>query len=165
LTDTRPRRIDAGPPTIVPHPDSGTETDVADHTNAFARLFSGSLSKSIKYAGNRRSCGQGLGVHDLDHVDLRAKLNAYSAGALSDVEWLMVRTHLSECEPCRAELGGPEVRNHAAPQWISPTEPTPWRTAQAHRDRSRPGWSVVIGVALVVALVAFGIGYALGVTA
>jgi anti-sigma factor RsiW len=104
-------------------------------------------------------------VHDIDHSDLRTKLNAYSEGALSDVEWLMVRTHVSECGPCRAELGRPELWNRAAPQWISPTEPPRWRTVRAHRERSRPGWPFVIGVALVVALVAFGIGYALGVAA
>ncbi|MEU5848089.1 zf-HC2 domain-containing protein [Saccharopolyspora shandongensis] len=95
-----------------------------------------------------------------DHADLRAKLNAYSAGVLSDVEWLMVRTHLSECAECRAELGRPELWNRAAPQRIPPSKPPRSRWAQA-----RPGWSVVFGFALVAALVAFGVGYALGTSA
>ncbi|MEV0697689.1 zf-HC2 domain-containing protein [Saccharopolyspora sp. NPDC050389] len=95
-----------------------------------------------------------------DHADLRAKLNAYSAGVLSDVEWLMVRTHLSECAPCRAELGRPELWNRAAPRWISPPDSKP-----ARRPQARPGWSVVFGFALVTALVAFGVGYALGTSA
>ncbi|KAA5832585.1 hypothetical protein ABT337_28705 [Saccharopolyspora hirsuta] len=95
-------------------------------------------------------------VHEGDHTEFRAKLNAYSAGVLDDVEWLVVRTHLAECELCRAELGRPELWNRAAPQRISPTP---------QRVNRRPGWPVVIGAAAVAALIAFGVGYALGVTA
>lgn len=101
----------------------------------------------------------GAAVQDIDHADLRAKLGAYSADALDDVEWLMVRTHLWECAPCRAELGRQELWNRAAPQRISPSKPA--RTLRSH---ARPGWSVVFGLALVAALVAFGVGYALGTT-
>ncbi|SDW79895.1 hypothetical protein SAMN05216215_1005167 [Saccharopolyspora shandongensis] len=101
-----------------------------------------------------------MGTAVQDHADLRAKLNAYSAGVLSDVEWLTVRTHLSECAECRAELGRPELWHRAAPQRISPPDSKPARWAP-----TRPGWSVVFGFALVAALVAFGVGYALGTSA
>lgn len=93
-------------------------------------------------------------VHEDEHAEFRAKLNAYSAGSLEDVEWLVMRTHLAECELCRAELGRPELWNRAAPQRIP-----------ARRVRHRPGWPVVAGAAAVAALVAFGVGYALGITA
>ncbi|MCI2419232.1 hypothetical protein MOQ72_17435 [Saccharopolyspora sp. K220] len=100
-------------------------------------------------------------MQDIDHAEFRGLVNAYSTGALSDVEWLMMHTHLSECGSCRSELGRPELWNRAAPQWISPPEPTSWHTGPAWKP-TRPGWSVVLGFALVVALVAFSVGYALG---
>lgn len=93
-------------------------------------------------------------VHEGEHTEFRAKLNAYGAGVLDDVEWLVMRTHLADCELCRAELGRPELRNRAAPQRISPRQ-----------VNHRPGWPVVAGTATVAALIAFGVGYALGITA
>ncbi|MBB5155503.1 zf-HC2 domain-containing protein [Saccharopolyspora phatthalungensis] len=104
-------------------------------------------------------------MQHIDHAGFQAKLNAYSAGMLSDVEWLMVRTHLAECTSCRAELSRPETWNRAAPQWISPSEAGPSRTLCARRQCSRPGWAVVFGLAMVAALVAFAVGYALGTAA
>ncbi|GAA0534687.1 hypothetical protein GCM10011581_08430 [Saccharopolyspora subtropica] len=84
-------------------------------------------------------------------------LGGYATGALTDVEWLLMYTHLSECRHCRTELGRPDLPNRAAPQVIRP--PAPGRARQP-----RPGWSVAVGLALVTALVAFGVGYALGVS-
>ncbi|MER5390478.1 hypothetical protein [Saccharopolyspora sp. NPDC002686] len=93
-------------------------------------------------------------VHDDDHAEFRGKLNAYAAGVLDDVEWLVMRTHLAECDLCRAELGRPKILNRAAPQRISPA---------MQRASRRPGWSIVLGTAAVAGLVAFGLGYAVGV--
>ncbi|MER7010169.1 hypothetical protein ABT324_01900 [Saccharopolyspora sp. NPDC000359] len=93
-------------------------------------------------------------MHEVDHAEFRAMLNSYSAGGLDDVEWLVMRTHLAECELCRDELGRPEPVNRAAPRRIPP----------APRRRERPGWPVVVGASAVAALIAFGVGYALGIT-
>jgi anti-sigma factor RsiW len=98
-------------------------------------------------------------VHDIDHGEFRTLLVAYSAGALSDFEWLRVHTHLSECPNCQDELV-----NLSASQGFSQALPWPaMRTVQ--RAQARPGWPVVLGVALVVALVAFSVGYAAGTVA
>ncbi|MGP4017893.1 hypothetical protein [Saccharopolyspora sp. 5N708] len=103
-------------------------------------------------------------MQDINHAEFRSLLDAYSTGSLSDVEWLTMHTHLSRCDSCRSELRRPELWNRAAPQWISPPPPesTPWRTVPADWTPTRPGWPVVFGCALVAALVAFSVGYALG---
>lgn len=93
-------------------------------------------------------------VQEDDHAEFQAKLGAYSVGALDDVDWLLVRTHVAECERCRAELARPEL----------PHRPARHRAAPAPRAVQRPGWPLVIGTAAVSALIAFGVGYALGVT-
>ncbi|WP_190821913.1 hypothetical protein [Saccharopolyspora pogona] len=143
---------------IVPHPDPGVETEVADHTNTRPGLQRG--SRQVDDLPKRSAwLRMGAAVQNIDHADLRAKLGAYSADALGDVEWLMVRTHLWECAPCQAELGRPELWNRAAPQRISPSKPS-----RDRRPQAQPGWSVAFGLALVAALVAFGVGYALGTT-
>lgn len=119
-----------------------------------------------------------------DHEVVRGKLDSYSSGHLDDVEWVMVRTHLAECKQCSAELTRPVVWHRAAPQRIPPTAASdellatalpqaektsagsPYRSHAAVLRKptaadSPPGWPVVGGAALVTALVAFGLGYAL----
>ncbi|GAB3275932.1 hypothetical protein GCM10027563_02860 [Parasphingorhabdus pacifica] len=79
------------------------------------------------------------------------KLDLYAAGVLDGVDWLTVRTHLTDCESCQDELGRLPV-GKALPRRIPPTA--------RHHD-GPPGWPVVVGTSFVAALVAFSVGYAL----
>ncbi|MDI2028531.1 zf-HC2 domain-containing protein [Saccharopolyspora sp. TS4A08] len=101
----------------------------------------------------RRRIGAGT-----DHGEFQRRLDAYAAGELDDVDWLMMRTHLAECAHCRSQLCRPALLNRAAPQRILADHAPGRRTM---RDTA-PGWTIVLGVVLVAALVAFSIGYALG---
>lgn len=92
------------------------------------------------------------------HPEIRDKLESYAAGMLDDVEWLAVRTHIAECAPCHAALFRPEIWSAKPP----PRRITPPKRGRADRP-DRPGWPIVFGTALVSALVAFALGYALGI--
>jgi predicted anti-sigma-YlaC factor YlaD len=104
-------------------------------------------------------------VHTQDHETMRGKLDSYCAGSLDDVEWVRVRTHLAECDTCRTELTQPVLWNRASPRRILPPEaiarvdisPTIRRS-----HRHLPAWPVLAGTSAVVAVVAFGLGYAVG---
>ena len=61
-------------------------------------------------------------MEDGEHDEVRDRLESYAAGLLDGVEWLAVRTHLAECDPCRAELVRPKPWNRAAPQRIAPRQ-------------------------------------------
>lgn len=94
-------------------------------------------------------------MHDIDHTEFQDLLPSFKSGALGDVEWLMMRTHLAECAQCQAELRRPELLNRAAPKRIGPEHPPrPART-------SAPLWTVALGIAVVTTLVAYAIIYAL----
>jgi hypothetical protein len=102
-----------------------------------------------------------------EHETIRSKLDFYSAGSLDDVDWLLVRTHLAECDTCRMELGQRAQWNRASPQRILPSQSADdiapvmcWCSGRS--GRNPPGWPIVFGVAVVAAMVSFGIGYALG---
>ncbi|QGK71051.1 hypothetical protein GIY23_17350 [Allosaccharopolyspora coralli] len=93
-----------------------------------------------------------------EHVEIQHKLDAYQQGRLDDVEWVLVRTHVAECDMCRADMDRPKLWNRASPQRILPAgEHEPALTGPAV-----PSWLFVTGTASVAALVAFGIGFALG---
>lgn len=94
-------------------------------------------------------------MHDTDHAEFQDLLPGFKSGALADVDWLMMRTHLAECVQCCAELRRPELHNRAAPKLISPE-----RRTREHREAA-PIWLVALGAALVAGLVAFAIVYAL----
>ncbi|SFS36230.1 Putative zinc-finger [Saccharopolyspora flava] len=91
--------------------------------------------------------------------EFQSRLDAYAAGELDDVDWLMMRTHLAECAHCQSQLRRPQLWNRAAPQRIIADHDTGGRTAR----ETAPGWTILLGVVLVAALVAFSVGYALGV--
>ncbi|MFC7340822.1 zf-HC2 domain-containing protein [Saccharopolyspora griseoalba] len=94
-------------------------------------------------------------MHDTDHTEFQDRLPGFKSGALDDVEWLMVRTHLAECAQCQAEMRRPELLNRAAPKRIDPEHPRhPART-------TAPLWTLALGVALVVALVTSAVVFAL----
>ncbi|WP_158628642.1 zf-HC2 domain-containing protein [Saccharopolyspora rhizosphaerae] len=97
-------------------------------------------------------------THSTGHERFQDLLSAYATGDLDDVEWLMMRTHLSECAHCQAQMSRPPLWNRAAPRLITSEHEVPDRSA---RDAA-PGWTVALGVVLVATLVAFGVGYALG---
>jgi hypothetical protein len=100
-------------------------------------------------------------VRATEHEDTRAKLESYTEGTLGDVDWVLVRSHLAECADCRVELDRATTWNRALPQGIPPGAPD-----RRGRWRSEPpGWPIVLGTALVTALVASGVGYAVGVSA
>lgn len=93
-----------------------------------------------------------------DHGDFQSRLDAYAAGDLDDVGWLMMRTHLAECTDCQADLRRPKLWNRAAPQRV-----IAGHEVLRHQTReTAPGWTVALGIVLVAVLVTFGIGYALG---
>lgn len=93
-----------------------------------------------------------------EHDSIRSKLDSYSTGTLDGVDWVLVRTHLAECADCRVELRRPAPWNRALPQRIPPRDT---RSARS----GKPGWPIVLGTAFVAALVASGVGYALGTSA
>ncbi|MEB3366834.1 zf-HC2 domain-containing protein [Saccharopolyspora mangrovi] len=98
-------------------------------------------------------------MHDTDHREFQNRLNAYAAGELDDVDWLMMRTHLADCGDCQADLRRPQLWNRAAPQRILADHDVPSRSSARE---SAPRWTVILGIVTVATLVAFGIGYALG---
>ncbi|RCW38219.1 putative zinc finger protein [Halopolyspora algeriensis] len=128
-----------------------------------------------------------------DHEDVRGKLDSYFSGHLDDAEWSVVRAHLAECEECSAELTRPVPWRRAAPQRVAPQDtgdgaltdefpededaggdpPDDMDPQQPYPDGppptveviAPPGWPVVFGTALVAALVAFGLGYAVATIA
>lgn len=94
-------------------------------------------------------------MHDTDHAEFQDLLPDFESGALADVDWLMMRTHLAECAQCRAELRRPELHNRAAPRLISPGQ-------RSHLPReTAPAWLIALSTTLVAGLVAFAIAYAL----
>lgn len=97
-------------------------------------------------------------MHDTDHGEFQSRLNAYAAGELDDVDWLMMRTHLADCGDCQAELRRPQLWNRAAPQRILADQDATSRSAR----ESAPRWTVILGIVAVATLVAFSVGYALG---
>lgn len=97
-------------------------------------------------------------MHDTDHGEFQDRLDAYRAGELDDVEWLMMRTHLAECANCQAELRRPQLWNRAAPRRIIADHDIPRQSVR----EAAPRWTVALGVVVVAALVTFSIGYALG---
>lgn len=94
-------------------------------------------------------------MHDTDHTEFQAQLADFKSGALTDVDWLMMRTHVAECPQCQAELRRPELPGRAAPKLIKagPQAPPPRSTA--------PLGLVILGVVLVVALVTGSVIYAI----
>ncbi|MEV4730818.1 zf-HC2 domain-containing protein [Saccharopolyspora sp. NPDC049426] len=106
---------------------------------------------------HRSRAGSGT-AHDSEHREFQSRLDAYAVGDLDDVDWLMMRTHLAECADCQADMRRPELWNRAAPQRITADHDVP---RQRHRETA-PGWTLLLGVVLVAALVAFGVGYSWG---
>lgn len=98
-------------------------------------------------------------MHYKEHEDIRSKLELYSVGLLNDVDWVRVRTHLSECDRCRLQMTQPTLWNRAGPRQVRQENRG---AASSVMPISPPGWSIVIGTALVAALVASGVGYAIG---
>ena len=105
-------------------------------------------------------------MHSEDHDTIREKLDAYSTGALDDMDWVTVRTHLAECDTCETELAQCEAqRDRAHPQRVAPAATARLASVEPERRRPHgnpPGWPIVFGAALAASLVSFGIGYALG---
>ena len=97
-----------------------------------------------------------------EHAEVHSRLDAYAEGALEDVEWLRVRTHVAECDSCRADLGRPKLWNRASPQRILPRDEADVARSEIAWVASGPGWAFLAGTACVAALVAFGVGFALG---
>jgi hypothetical protein len=136
-------------PHILAHPTTGPDTGFAGAPIERTILQHEPLTTDLDHVGVR-----GRGMHDTDHTEFQDLLPSFKSGALDDVEWLMVRTHLAECGQCQAELRRPELLNRAAPKRISPGHPRrPART-------TAPIWTVALGIALVIALMTCAVVYA-----